>query len=315
MNNPRILARKQRKAYRKTESKKVNKKVISVVLFAFIFILISFIVLLSTSSSWDGNSRLSMAVLDESGEVNVLVLDPASNKFTTITIPGNTLVEAANQLGEWPLKSVQDLAKNEKRANDFVSHTITKTFAFPVDGWGNESLLLLFSQNPLNKLRALVTSYPTTLTFADKLRVISRSLRLRSADNYHIDLVDTSYLSDTVLLDGSKGYVVTGIIPPRLAVLFSDESVSLEQARIAIYDKTTNVGLAKAMSRVIEVIGAKVYSVQDMPSEDSDCEVRGTKVMTVTKIAAVFGCKANLTSTEGGFDVVLSFGEQFAKRY
>lgn len=309
----RKLARRARR--QKAHTVTVNKKPL-IIIAIVVALLVGILGLLfqTLRSTWDGNTRLSVAILKDSGDMDVIVVDPATNKLVTIEIPGNTVVKAANQMGEWPLSSIGQLAENEGHSNDFIAHTITKTFYFPIEHWATEDALQIVGDNSIQSLLAVLKRFDSDLVFADKVKLAFKSMGIDSVDRYTINLSDSSYLKPQKLIDGNSGYEVTATMPASIASLFADQGVSQERAKIMIVNNTGTGAIARDMSKIVEVMGGKVYSVENGEEADLDCIISGNKLITVTKIASVFNCEIK-TREANGYDIVLTIGTSFKNRY
>ena len=105
-------------------------------------ILLLFLILISvfilTKSLWDTKSRFALVFANESGKVDLVVVDPHVKTITTISIPPSTQVEVAHQLGQWKLESIYRLGKQEDLDGQLLADTITKSLKLPVDAWAHQ---------------------------------------------------------------------------------------------------------------------------------------------------------------------------------
>lgn len=266
------------------------------------------------SGIWDKNEKLSIVVNQESS-VKIITLDPRVGEITNINIPGNTQVEVAHQLGTWRLKSVWQLGEDEGLEGRLLAKTVTKYFKFPVYAWSSEGVSRLVSGNPVNVLKSLFTPVSTNLTFGDRLRIATFSMGVFNTGRVDVDLVDTPHLKKTRLVDGEEGYVVVREPSQRILSVFADSTISKGGFRVFIKDQTSVPGLAEEVGKILEVLGAKVASIEKSEGESVEhCLVLGEE-KTAERVARYFGCDVSESELGEDFDLEIVLGKSFIEGF
>ncbi len=290
--------------------------------FSFFRILISLSAILvavlffwSQTKYFRSGDKLSLAVAREDGGVTLATFDLPSQTITTINIPADVQVEVSRGLGTFRLSSVWKLSVNEKSEGVLLAETITKNFRFPVYLWAQEAALGLAKADSPSLVRGIVSPYKTNLGIGDKISIALFSLGVKNTNRVNIDLGDTSYLRKQKFRDGEEGFVISGSIPQTLGVIFSDPEVSSSNYKAQIRDASGEPGIATDLGEIIEVLGPKVASIKKEETKDLDCKVAGKNSRFVLKVARVFGCKETSASVQGNFDLEITIGKVFAKRF
>ncbi len=264
---------------------------------------------------WDGKSSLSLAINTPKGDVLLAVFDPARDTITTILLPKDTQVNVSRQLGIWRLGSVWKLAENENLDGRLLAETISKSFKLPIEAWAGKGALGFSKGDIPSLLKSLFLLYQTNLKFRDKLGLTFFSIRVRSSNKIQLNPLRLGYLFETKLSDARLGYKIRGDMGPEISAVFTDSQVSQEDLTIAIVDASGQRGIAGQFGKIIEVLGAKVVSLQVVDKEDLDCEVIGLKSKTASKIANIFSCQYIKKLPENNFDIQVNLGKQFAERF
>ncbi|MGD8743985.1 MAG: hypothetical protein PVJ52_00125 [Candidatus Woesebacteria bacterium] len=281
-------------------------------IFVFGVIFLSAYVLFN-SKYWNSESKLSMAIVDGNGDVEVVTFDPTNREIVSIAIPAETQVRVSRQLGVIRIKNVWQLGVNEKIGGKLLAETIRGHFKFPVVAWGEEKALGLLGGDIPSLINAVMVPYSTNLTFSDKLNIALFSLSIGNSDKVSVNLAETPYLKRKVLVDGEEGYVVWRDIPQNIAVIFSDTGVSKGNLKVKIVDATGEFGVAEDVSELLGVLGVKVSSVSDVGEQDVDCLVKGDLADDV--FVNLLECSRLSSSPEGNFDTEIVLGRGFAERF
>lgn len=283
-----------------------SKTRIKLILLALVFLVSASIYAIwnALPATWDRNSRLVLAVLGGEDNVYVSIFDPMSHVLTKVELPGNTLVSTSHNFGTWKLSSIIKLGEQEKIGPDLAAKTLTKSFKFPIDAWAEEEILT----QPFSE-------HKTNLTFKDKINLGLFSFFVKNADRSNIDIRDTGYLRKSTLPDGEEGYVIAGSVPPNVASYFSDPVFSNEATRITIIDATESVSVSGQLSDIIEVLGGKVFSVQDITPAPSGCTIKGLNQHIVKRLATILSCGSTFENPDSNFDVEIYIGKDFTERF
>lgn len=284
------------------------------VITVFVVFFLLFIIFNLLPQKWDGTSRFSLAVLEKSGAVTLLVYEPISHNIVKTTIPEKTQMEASHQLGKWRLESIPELGRNEKLEENFLPQTIRKTFKLPIDTWAEGDAIGLGGDSFYEILGALFKVYGGNLSFRDKINLSVFAIQSKPSDRIEVDLIKSGFLKQVDLSDGEEGYIVASKLPGTLLSVFADTAVSQESPRITIIDATDS-SVATEVAEIIEILGAKVFSIQNRSLADGDCTVRGNKPLSKTRIAKALSCNISNENSKDGFDIEIFLGKDFVKRF
>lgn len=273
-----------------------------------IVLLIALIYIFFGPHIWDAKSRLSIALAKKNGDVAVITLDPSSSSITTIDIPGTTQVTASRNLGTWKLASIQKLGVNEKMdGGNFLASTITKSFRFPIEAWGDENIQSL-------SFFSLLKEKNTNLYLKDKIAIALFSFGIKSASRVDISLASSGYIFETKLPDGSEGFEISQNIPVKVASVFTDALISKRGVNVVIVDKMQSDSTSALVGEIIEVLGAKISSIEKSDVAPTDCIVVG-KDPIVAKLANLFKCKIEVKKLDSNVEAEITLGQNFKKRF
>lgn len=142
------------------------------------------------------------------------------------------------------------------------------------------------------------------------------SLSVKPPKRLNINLAEGNYLKKTKLVDGDSGYVVSAVGFEKLLPLFSENGISQKNLRVELIDATGGKGeIVNEVGTTLEVMGLKVASVSRKGAMDTDCTFRTADNDLVKKISFIFSCEREKGEPEGNFDLEVSLGRGFAKRY
>lgn len=303
--------RKSRRRRKKTQKKPFLKKAA----FLVVVLVSLFVVFRLTTRHWNSEGKLSITAPREDGSVAVTTFDPATDGIKTVVIPAETEVRVARQLGTWRIKSVWELGQDEGLDGQLLSETITRQLKIPVFVWSDSVGAGFFSSSPLAIIKAALFPYKTNLGIGDRLRLAVFSLGVKNFKREEIDLSETKVLQRTTLVDGTPGYRVVGDIPSSIAAIYSDPYMSSISAKTQIIDATSSNSVAKDVGEIVEVIGLKTASIEDVEVRaDLDCKVSGRDKDLANTISKLFSCEV-VTHEDGNFDLTVLIGEEFAKRF
>lgn len=277
------------------------------ILFCLIFVKL-------TTHFWNGHDKFAFVFRDTTGNVQVTVLDPGLSESTTLVIPGDTEVDVAENYGTLRIKNVWQLGINEKKDGRLLTETVMKNFLFPVFLWSGESGVGIGKGQLTDILGFIFNPGQTNISFGDRLQAGLFALRVQGLNRDQIDLGKSQFVTKKILSDGSTGFIISTPISERLTVYFSDPNFSNGDIRVKIDDQTGSFGVADNIGEIIQVMGAKVASIDRAPqASDVDCQVMGTNSDLVKKATNIFKC------TKGGgtsdFDLEIILGSKFAGRF
>lgn len=283
-------------------------------LFILLLIIGVFVLFLLTTKYWSKDAALSVVFPQKNGDVEIATFNPNDDSISTITIPAETQVRVARQLGTWRIKSVWKLGQKEKMEGQLLAETVTREFGVPVYAWADTEFGGFAKPDPISVVKATISFYKTNIGLGDRLRLALFSVGIKNFKRSDVNLKDTRFLTKKVLVDGGEGYVLKDTLSGSLLAEFYDARLAKGNTKIKIIDDTGNSGIAEDVGRIAEVVGLKVASIQKEQESNVDCQISGNNDYAVKKMAILFACdKKNLGSEN--FDVVMRLGTKFTKRY
>jgi len=306
--------KKRLKRYRKKNKNKSFKKIyLSILLLLGLFLLGFYI--FSKSTFKNKYARISVAFYKEDKNILISTFDSTNDSITNVIIPGNTEVEVARQLGKMKLMNVRQLGINEGCGGLLLTETISKFFKFPVYLWAEDTGGGLSTSNLPALINSVFVPYKTNLSLGDKIKLAIFSIQVSNSKRSDLSLTDTDYLKKQRLIGGEEGYVLTGRYPTEYIAIYSDPFMSNENTKVIIKDATGNTNVAEELGEIIEIIGAKVVSIDNIDEEIYDCGVQGKSQIITSRIAQQFSCKILTKHLEGNIDLEIRIGKQFADRF
>lgn len=303
-------------------ARKVKKTKPGISKLFFILPIIGIIVVVLLFSLFTGSignlARVSLVTPNESGNILYTLFDFKAGTITSVTIPADTQLEVARNLGTWKIGSIWKLGQDEKVGGALLAETVTKSLTLPTFYWGDTSYSALGDSNFSNVIKAVFAFKPTNLTFADRLKIGLFSLQVKPGDRQAVDLSKSKYLVRTKLQDGGLGYKVSGnSLPFDLRAAVADDTISKESATILLENATAKGYINSEVSSIIDNLGAKISSISKLDlNKNIDCIVYGDRALaTLQSIAKTFSCKIEPRLTGYNFDVVIRVGEGFGKRF
>ncbi len=263
---------------------------------------------------WDGKSRLALAIQDKSGAVKLSVFDPQTESITVITVPANTQVDVARQLGEWKIGSVWKLGENEKIGGSIISETVTKTLRLPTEGWADMGALGFTKDNNLAIWQSVIGAYKTNLSLKDRIGIAFFAQSVKSPQRNEIDLSQTPLLIRTKLSDGSLGYEVRDLSVAQISAYFADARISEENIGVSIFYPRSRMQEVQKLGEIIQILGVKVTSLELLTQDlVFNCKIVSQGNLTAKKIAEVFNCKTEIKNNQTGIQLLV--GEEFFRRF
>lgn len=302
------------KSFRQKKQKKgrVDGLFIKLGLILFIAIVLFGFLRLNTKY-WNGHDKISYVFGLPGGDVGITVLDPKLTELTTLTIPGDTEVDVAENYGTLRIKNVWQLSENEKLAGRLLPETISQNFLFPVYLWSGQNGKNIGEEDLGGIFEFVFANRNTNIPIGDRLYIGLFALKVGSLGKTQINLGASQFLHKETLNDGHPGYRLSGTPPEKLTVYFSDNDLSDSPPRIYIVDATGSPGVSDKIGQILEVLGGKVVSIDKKNTDLSDCVILGSKKAVVQKVARFFSCKP--ISGQTAFDLEVRIGQAFAQRF
>jgi len=267
------------------------------------------------SSFWDSNSKLTLVVNKKDGDVLIAVFNPVVDEVTSITIPKNTQLKVARQLGTWKAGSVWQLGENEGLEGRLSQETITHHLKLPVVAWADSPAEGFANGGLVALVKAVSLPYKTNLKMGDRIKLAFFSFGVKNFKREEINLAETNLLKKTRLIDGEEGFILISGLPASILALFSDIEISQKDVSVLIRNATGKRGVPEQVGEVVEVLGAKVAAIKKEESEKFDCVVLGKDQKAVKKLTQVFSCERRKGLPSGSFDLEIKIGEEFARRF
>jgi hypothetical protein len=258
--------------------------------------------------------KLVYVLQTREGSVLVTAIDPINKSVTIIEIPKETEVEAAKGLGTMRIKNIWELGKYNGGSGNLLAKTVSKYFMFPVEAWGDDSLLNLTSQNPVSVTKSIFKPSKTNIGLSDRIAIGLFSLSVKNVDRKYIRLEQTEILSKKTLSDGSTGYVLSGFDDPKVYSIFGYISAK-NSLKALIKSSDASFYSAKEVGKSLEIVGIKVASIVKIGDGDFTCKVSSLNKTIETKIADIFGCELAREMDNKNFDVEIVLGNNFSKIY
>ena len=294
------------------KSKLNLKKLLVYVILGIVFIsLIGFTKL--SQKNWNGEDKLTLVIRGEEN-VNIAIFDPKQAEIINIIIPDNTEVDVAEQKGIYKIQNIWELGENSKLGGNLLSRSVTKHFKLPVYLWADKYALGFLESNPTRLAKTLFYPYSTNLSLGDKFGLALFSLSVKNPKRSDIDFIESDYVKEKELLDGTTGYVTMGDLPPGISSLFPMSGMSENIYRIMIRDATGQFGLSEEVTKILEVLGGKVVSIVKEKEADGVCELRGKNQETLEVIAKLLPCSVKKDSATN-IDIEVYLGKDFGERY
>jgi len=310
---PSARSHKRRRKAEKPRPRSLSRLSIIFVLFLLLACILNWFI---RPGRWNGKTLFTVAVSQKSGEVDLLIVDPRTASLTILTIPANTQVAVAHQLGSWKIESVYALGEQEGLGGQLLADTVMKSFKFPIDAWAGSGGERLYDQHPLHALQVILFPPATNLNFKDRFRLAKFALKVQKGSLIKINLAESGYLEPTRLTTGEDGYLIKKTIPVTLARLFSAPEFSQATLRLSIKNSSGSSQVAADLARILETMGIKVTSIQDKDPLPADCLLIGQKTPATQKISQIFRCPLETPDQSvSESDIILTLGSSFAQRF
>lgn len=304
---------KRRKRYKKIKLPGNYKKFI---FFFFIIITLLFAAFfVMRTNKWNGKDKFSLVINNSDNSLSIVVFDPSLEEMYVLGVPGNTEIEVAGDYGLWKVKSLWLLDKQEGLHGQLIVRSITMAMKIPVYSWADEQAHGLVNPGLRPTIRALFANYKSDLSFADKLRLVMFSSKVKNTKKINIDLSQTSFLEKKTLSDGEEGYKIAEFPPQRISAIFSEPELAGGIVRVSIKDSTGKQNLAKNVGGVIEVLGGKISSIENLEGFDGFCILKSKDEKKLSLLLRVFDCEEYSISPDQSFDIEITLGKKFISEY
>ena len=297
---------------RKSKTKKTSPIFL---LLGIIFLVIIGVFFLFKKSVWNGEDKINIIVNSQDGNLSLLSIDPEIDGIALIKIPDSVEVTLSRHLGEMRLKNVWQLGENEGLGGRLLAEAVTKNFQIPLGVWGDRQVMGFWQGGIPSLMKAVFSYYQTNLTFTDRLKLALFSFKVKDFKKITFDLAESAYLTETKLVDGERGYVISGVMPQKILATCSDSRLTKSSIKVEILDAGAGDWVTGQVGEIIEAMGAKVALIRHLPQEEIDCVVYSKEDAVFEAVGLVFGCIQGKEAPEGNFDLVIKIGSVFTERF
>ncbi len=282
--------------------------------------------------TWNGKSSINIAV--KSSTVSVLNYDPSSQKIVILKIPNDTYFTLPKNFGSWPVGSIYELGQEENPSvgSELLKESLSKLLGLPIDGFitfrGDsaplDQVIESWHGNPFRMVSSL-GSIETDLTPLEALSLMHslsgvRPDQITWLDISQSDITDSQLLPDTTRVLGVNSVALDLFIRHTMA----DTSITDEGIPVAVFNATSEPGLAQDATREITNMGGNVIFTGNTDTNLSQSIVTTTDSndLTYERLAQIFApqclknkCKSSddkVTNSRAQINVVL--GEDYYSR-
>ncbi len=294
-----------------------NLRVLPAIIFIIFLAVVGFVGFqLYKDSRFGKFDRLNVALA--TNPLALLSVNIAEHSAVVVRLPDDLYIaELAFGYGPYKAATIYSVGQLDKRGGETVGSTLSDYLGIPVDGYIHTPGQLPkdikgFFLNPQN-----LFNIQSNLNLYDRLRLAMAVLQMRFDK---INTVDLSKLSgELVLADGSKALSLDKeILDNSLGSLFVEKRLLSENYRVEVINSTHVVGLGNRAGRILANIGSNVVNVGTISLPLPNCQIQATSKakssITVVRIAQIFSCQVLDNSSEGRADVVVTIGEDYAKK-
>jgi len=306
-----MSARTRRKSVRKRKPSK-NKSRFSLRGAIFgIIVTAAFLGILIFGLSSKDDSKVVVSYFSPSG-ASVLVFDLYTNSITKLSIPEDTQLESAYNLGVLKLKNLDKVSENEGLGSALLSKTLTKNLHVPILYHSGKDMESYFEGSLARSLMDAIVARDTNLGLVRRLRLALFSSKVINSKRISLDISNYSFVSNTQLTDGSSGFVILRDTPASIISLVSDSRLSSSGYTSRVINGVGDKELIGNAVQTIKNSGLVVTSIENT-NEDLNCQVRSENQELLDYFVTLFGCEKILTNTQT--DVEIVFGERFRSNF
>lgn len=270
---------------------------------------------------WDGKTQLNI-LIGQKENYFLLVADPGKESVFVINLPDNLLVEAFGGYGNFKLRNLHGLAKQENKPEIFEK-SLEYFLGLPVDYWLDYRDLSFHGQD--DQLPKYISGLVRRSVFgkADasvegrfNMYLLSLFLKNRHLFWQYEDLFELRLVSG----DDSGSLVLKKDNWDSWAQSYlSDSGLKKESFSLGIYNTTFEKGLAAETARIFSNSGFWVVKIGNDKSDEKNCRIDlkskdQLKSSTFKRIEKIIDCPANIVS-ENEFpdftDINIYLGDQY----
>ena len=241
------------------------------------------------SYTWNKQSSYNIAFISEvnsqNPDISVVSLHPTSQKATILHLSSNIYADVPNGYGKWRLGSVYNLGNEENPpiGVPILKQTLSKLLALPIDG-----IVLLPTSTKFNSTEEVVESFrknripdifylskiESDLTKWEAFELYRAMSKVRADKITSLDFERSTITESKLLPDSSR---VLGVNTVRLDLFIranlADQKIVEENIPVAIFNATTQPGLAQDVARFVTNMGGNVIIIQNLDSNQKKSAV------------------------------------------
>jgi hypothetical protein len=239
---------------------------------------------------FEGKSNLNLVIKGE--EVSFFSFDFNEKKATLVKIPQETHLVIPGGYGMWPLRSVYALGQGEKvgKGAELLITSLSSMLGLPIDGIIEIKDPSVDNNTFIKNLNANVflsvtnfSQIKTNLTTMEYIKLAKEVSQIRFDKIIELDLEDFKILGSQTLPDGRDVVVAEGMLLDNFIVDKLAESKFKEEAlSVAIFNGTSQPGLAQKVSRLVTNMGGNVIISSNASSQDITMPVEQTFITSTS---------------------------------
>lgn len=251
------------------------------------------------SYHWDGTFNLNLVLLTK--PLSLLSYNPVEQTIKIIEVADETYLEVPGGFGSWRAGTIYKLGEAEQfpKGPKLLKDSFGNFFALPIDGFlrvngledqSAKTLTATLRSNPLSFLSSL-PKMTTDLSPIELARFYfgARAVRFDKVITYNLS--DLGLLSDGNLADGTRILIgdstkIDGLVTRN----FTENKIVDEAATVAVFNATSEPGLAAKSAILISHIGGNVIIQSSMEEESKQTAVFGRgSPDTQKRLTQIFG--------------------------
>lgn len=260
--------------------------------------------------------------------IRVISYDAPRSHFTVLLLPAEGAIEAAAGYGKYPLASLFNLDRLDRRGGRVFTGSIEEGLGLPV-AWYMAPQAISPAKDELTRLRSLFSwqtvlagltgRLDTNMPFS-RLVGLAATLPFLKADQVTTRALEEVFVEEQ-LADGSSQQILDrDRVDFLLGNTLVDSELRGEGISVTVYNTTATPTLGQRASRLLSRMGMVVVSVGNDTPQLSRCLLSGNKATLSTKTAQFikihFNCETK-SSAEGGepADLILRLGGDYESRF
>ncbi|MCL4397458.1 LCP family protein [Patescibacteria group bacterium] len=250
------------------------------------------------------------------GRQTVLVsYNQIGKSAVVVKLPGDLyLTEVIHGYGQYKVSSVYPAGELDHRGGETLAGTVQEYLGVPVDGY-------YYTNRTLGDLKTFFLSpeflfeAKSNISLLDRLELAIDLAGVRFDKIQSVDLEKVA--SPLVLADGSTAISLEKEeVDSALSGMFSESRLQDENLRVEVINTTEATGLGSRAQRLLSNIGLTVVNVDSREPALPTCQIQADSTafssLTVSRIAAIYGCKIEKKDDGSRAAVTVMLGQNYA---